>query len=125
MIKAKFTHIAMVGAAAVAMMVGSTAPAMADTNKIVYLPDGRGYIKFIDDGDVFQICDTKADGHGVTGRLDYRTGGVGNILWYEEDGGDSGCDNHPYNIGNWPKEYQMGIKWNGGGGYHTGDWFNE
>ncbi|MCT9107839.1 hypothetical protein ACFWD7_03975 [Streptomyces mirabilis] len=39
----------------------------ADSDKQINLPSGRGYRHFHDDGDVFSVCDTKADGYGVTG----------------------------------------------------------
>ncbi|MFB7866615.1 MULTISPECIES: hypothetical protein [unclassified Streptomyces] len=123
--RSTFTRMAMAGVFAAAVIVTSAGPASAVSDKTIYLPNGRGYMKFIDDGDVFEICDTKADGHGVKGVLkkQYLTGNISTIFT-EEDGGDSGCDKHPYNIGNdgW---YQMELTWNGGGGLVESGWFNE
>lgn len=123
--KSMVARFAVVAAAASAMLLTAQGTALADTNKIIYLPDGRGYMKFIDDGDVFEICDTRVDDRGVTGTLkkQYLTGNISE-LWSEQDGGDAGCDKHPYNIGNdgW---YQMKITWNGGGSAVYSGWFNE
>ncbi|WP_306337846.1 hypothetical protein [Streptomyces sp. KL118A] len=127
--RSTFTRIAVIGAAAATLFAVSSGPALAAgvrvSDKTITLPDGRGYMKFHDDGDVFEICDTKADGNGVTGSLkkQYVAGNI-STLWTDGDGGDSGCDKHPYNVGNdgW---YQMTLKWNGGGSTVTSEWFNE
>lgn len=125
MLKPTLVRLAIVGAAAAAMFVTTTSSALADSDKTIYLPDGRGYMKFVDDGDVFIICDTRVDDHGVTGTLkkQYLTGNI-STLWTEQDGGDAGCDKHPYNIGNdgW---YEMQLDWNGTGGRVFSGWFNE
>ncbi|SCL69101.1 hypothetical protein GA0070606_4976 [Micromonospora citrea] len=113
MSKPWFARAAVVGGIVVATIVGSTAPALA-SNKSLSLSGGRGTMTFIDDGDMFQVCDTRADGHGVTGELFYRS-------WLEptsrrvltvDDGGDSGCDKSGYNVGN-DGYYQMRLCWNG------------
>ncbi|MFI6371760.1 hypothetical protein [Streptomyces sp. NPDC050546] len=124
-IKSKLTRMAMVGAAAAAMVVTSTAPAMAVSDKTISLPNGRGYMKFVDDGDVFRVCDTKADGHGVTGTLWVRNAsGLVSKVFDLGDGGDAGCGKKPYNIGQLAS-YKMEVCWNGGGGCKFSEWFNE
>lgn len=69
MLKSKLSRLALVGAGAAALMVTMAPSAQAVTDKTIKLPHDRGYMKFIDDGDVFKVCDTKADGYGVTGTL--------------------------------------------------------
>ncbi|MFI0934984.1 hypothetical protein ACH4RG_25105 [Streptomyces sp. NPDC021019] len=126
MIKSRLTRVAVVAGAA-ALIAASVAPAQAveaKGNMTIYLPKGRGKMIFHDDGDVFKICDTKADGHGVTGYL-YKQGTTGSavIAFKEADGGDAGCDKHPYNVGRLAN-YQMQLFWNGGGSVLS-KWFNE
>jgi hypothetical protein len=108
-------------------LVGLTAaPAAAATNKT--LVDSHGQFTFIDDGDVFQICDNKADGHGVTGQLLLRSGVDGSIstVMTIDDGGDDNCDKQGFNIGNW-HDYKMIYWWNGdkSGTIQSTGWFNE
>jgi hypothetical protein len=119
--------------AAVVMMVGASAtPAMADDK---YLEGNAyyGYMAFIDDGDVFKVCDTKADGYGVTGRVWYDPW-VGSGYWktfsngetFIDDGGDENCDKAGLNIGN-DGNYQMVLYWNRlpDSSAVYSDWFNE
>ncbi|MFD4022898.1 hypothetical protein ACFWRV_05145 [Streptomyces sp. NPDC058576] len=125
MIKSKFARAAMVVGASAAMIVGMSPSAQAASDKRVNLPSGRGYMHFFDDGDVFQVCDKKADGHGVTGALWVTTSaGVTSKLWALNDGGDAACEKEPENIGNL-SSYQMRVSWNGGGGQYVSEWFNE
>ncbi|MFE7108582.1 hypothetical protein ACFU98_05155 [Streptomyces sp. NPDC057575] len=123
-----FTRIAMAGAAVAAVLAGTASTAQAadvgvlDTNKVLYLTDGRGKMTFIDDGDMFEVCDTRADGHGVEGQL---VDDTQRVLLYVDDGGDAGCDKKGYNIGN-GTQYQMQFWWSGGGsGTQYSQWFNE
>ncbi|MGW1491020.1 hypothetical protein [Streptomyces sp. NBC_00191] len=95
--------------------------AILDTNKVISLPDGRGKMTYIDDGDMFEVCDTRADGHGVEGQL-VRKGGT--TLITVSDGGDAGCDKKGYNVPN-SGEYQMQLWWQGGGAAQYSQWFNE
>ncbi|MFJ9041602.1 hypothetical protein ACIRF8_34175 [Streptomyces sp. NPDC102406] len=126
-----FSSLAVAGAAVAAIVVGVSTPAMAagagalDTNKKISLPNGRGTMTYIDDGDMFQVCDTRADGHGVTGQL--RNGASGFPTMIEvTDGGDAGCDKKGYNVGNHLDEkYMMWLWWNGGGDAVVSEWFNE
>ncbi|MFJ8947022.1 hypothetical protein ACIRG4_27935 [Streptomyces sp. NPDC102395] len=125
MFKSTFSRLALAGAGAAAMMVTLAPSAQAVSDKTITLPQGRGYMKFIDDGDVFQVCDTKADGHGVTGTLWVRNiGGVTSVATTVDDGGNSGCDKKGYNIGQLAS-YRMELCWNGGGGCVFSEWFNE
>ncbi|MFE5855559.1 hypothetical protein ACFQ61_20415 [Streptomyces sp. NPDC056500] len=113
---------ALIGAAA-AMMIGfASAPASA-ANVGVQLPNGRGYMTFIDDGDKFVVCDTKADGHGVTGKLwTYAQGRLLSVgTW--DDGGDQGCDRGSYDIIG-GRYFQMELCWHGGGCVYS-DAFSE
>ncbi|KND30843.1 hypothetical protein [Streptomyces acidiscabies] len=78
----------------------ASSPAMA-SNVGISLPNGRGTMTFIDDGDKFRVCDTRVDDHGVT------------ILTID-DGGDNGCDTKETDlIGTTP--HDMILCWNGGG----------
>ncbi|MET7499105.1 hypothetical protein [Streptomyces microflavus] len=125
MIKSKFARAAVVAGASAALVVGMSSSAQAATDKRVNLPSGRGYMHFFDDGDVFQTCDTKADGHGVSGSLWSRNAsGLVSRMWILDDGGDAGCDKKGQNIGQLAS-YQMRVVWNGGGGVELSNWFNE
>ncbi|MFF3323019.1 hypothetical protein [Streptomyces sp. NPDC002889] len=115
------TRIAITGAAAAAVLTLTASPALADSNKTISYPDGRGKMTYIDDGDMFQVCDTKADGHGMTGQL------VDERLFpmiVVTDGGDAGCDKKGYDVGNFGS-YQMWLSWDGDGGTVKSGWFNE
>lgn len=120
MIKSKLARATLVVGASAALVVGMSSSAQAITNKTVYLPSGRGYMHFHDDGDVFSVCDTKADGYGVTGNLwNASSANVFSI----EDGGDAGCGKHGYNVGF--GNVRMLVWWHGDLiGYYS-DWFNE
>ncbi|MFI5806802.1 hypothetical protein [Streptomyces sp. NPDC051561] len=118
-------RIVLVAATAAAVFVTAATPALAAdvlvSNKVIKLPGGRGSMTFIDDGDMFQVCDTKADGHGVAGRLidnDY------NQKLYITDGGDANCGKDGYNVGQ-SGSYQMQLSWNGDGYEVKSEWFNE
>lgn len=105
---------ALVGAAAAVMFGLATSPAMA-TDVGIHLPSGRGSMTFIDDGDKFKVCDTNADGHGVTGYVRELTAD-GDIVVEAtiDDGGDAGCDTHVVDVyGHTP--HDMVLCWNGGG----------
>ncbi|MFH9003794.1 hypothetical protein ACH4E5_11220 [Streptomyces afghaniensis] len=105
---------AMVGAAA-AMAIGFTAGPAAATDVGISLPSGRGTMKFIDDGDKFRVCDTKADGEGVTGYVrQLRADGRIVTILTIDDGGDAGCDEKETDlIGRTP--HDMLLCWHGGG----------
>ena len=126
MYKTWITRLAVAGAMALALVGLTAAPAAAATNKT--LVDSHGQFTFIDDGDMFQICDNKADGHGVTGQLQLRSGLDGSLktVMTINDGGDSGCDKQGFNIGNW-HTYRMVYWWNGNtsGTVQVTEYFNE
>lgn len=115
--------------AAVALLAVSASPASATSNKTISYGD-RGYMEFIDDGDVFKLCDIRADGHGVDGYLMRRDGILGGNfqqLWVITNlGGNGTCIKKAYNIGN-SYDYQMQIWWRGdyADGGVSSDWFNE
>ncbi|MFF3936067.1 hypothetical protein [Streptomyces phaeofaciens] len=124
MLKSKLSRMALVGAGAAALMVTMAPSAQAVSDKTITLPNSRGYMKFIDDGDVFKVCDTRADGYGVTGTLFVRNAsGLVSVATTVDDGGDEGCDKKGYNIGQLAS-YQMRVCWDGGGCVSS-EWFNE
>ncbi|MFI9587652.1 hypothetical protein ACIHCQ_38930 [Streptomyces sp. NPDC052236] len=118
-----FTRMAVAGAAVVSVLAVTASQAQAavlDTNRTI--SNSHGKFTFTDDGDVFEVCDTKADGYGMTGRL--QESGSNDYVLTVTDGGDAGCDKKGYNIGNL-REYQMSLSWNGGGATVRSIWFNE
>ena len=93
-----FTRIAVAGASLALVYAGSTPAWAADAgvqweNKVISLSGGRGDMAFHDDGDVFEVCDTKADGAGVTGYVYERNPVTLNVRLVRSvsDGGDAGC----------------------------------
>ncbi|KPI25472.1 hypothetical protein OV320_6947 [Actinobacteria bacterium OV320] len=100
-------------AAAFSAIVLSIAPAAAITD--ITISAAQGKMTFHDDGDVFEVCDTKADGAAVLGRLYYKPiGGDWYVTDEEEDGGDADCDKMPHDI-NGVGSYQMKLYWLGTG----------
>ncbi|WP_416977908.1 hypothetical protein [Streptomyces sp. T028] len=120
MVKSKLARAALVVSASATLVVGMSPSAQALTNETVKLPYNRGYMKFTDDGDVFSICDTSPDGHGVSGNVQNADMA---IVVYLNDGGDDGCDKQGYNVG--IRAVRMHIWWNGGGDDYYSDWFRE
>ena len=124
--KTWIARLIVAGAPALALVGLTATPAAAVENKT--LVDSHGQFTFIDDGDVFKICDTNADGHGVTGQLQLRSGVHGGIstVMTIDDGGDNDCDKQGFNIGNW-HTYRMIYWWNGNksGTAQFTPWFNE
>ncbi|MET9520729.1 hypothetical protein [Streptomyces sp. NPDC002994] len=106
-----FTRIAVVGAAVATTLVGIASPALAaDVNRTISNSHGR--MTHIDNVDVFEICDTNADGYGVEGTL--KDTFTGHTYFYINDGGDSGCDKKGYDITG-ATNYAMGFWWSGDG----------
>ncbi|MFI9587651.1 hypothetical protein ACIHCQ_38925 [Streptomyces sp. NPDC052236] len=123
-----FTRMAVAGAAVVSVLAVTASQAQAAvlvSNKTI--SNSHGKMTFIDDGDVFQVCDTKADGHGMTGELvQIYDAGANQVRLTVTDGGDSGCDKKGYNIGNqFNEQYEMWLSWNGGGATVKSERFNE
>jgi hypothetical protein len=119
-------RLALAGAMAMALVGLMAAPAAADTNRV--LSDSHGKFTFTDDGDMFEICDTKADGYGVIGRLVLRSSidGSQEYVLILDDGGDAGCDKQGFNIGNF-HYYKMEYWWekDKGAYFQETGWFNE
>jgi hypothetical protein len=102
-------------AASAAVAIGfASSPAMA-SNVSISLPNGRGTMTFIDDGDKFRVCDTRVDDHGVTGYVrQLRADGRIVTILTIDDGGDNGCDTKETDLlGRTP--HDMVLCWNGGG----------
>ncbi|MFF7450627.1 MULTISPECIES: hypothetical protein [unclassified Streptomyces] len=66
------------------------------------------------DPDTFRVCDKRADGHGVTGKLYLYMGGW-QLKETKSDGGDAGCDYFDYNVVPYAAKYMMKLCWNGPG----------
>lgn len=119
MARSRLIQLATVGAATFVAIAVSAVPANAYTDKTLYIGD-KGYMHFHDDGDVFTVCDTKADGYGVTGHLN-RLDPItleDKVVLTLSDGGDSGCAKKAYDIGVY-YDYRMDVAWHGGGGYYA------
>ncbi|WP_393058967.1 hypothetical protein [Streptomyces sp. LN549] len=120
-----FARIAVAGAAVATVLAGTMSTAQAtevgalDTDKTI--SSSHGKMIYHDDGDMFEVCDTKADGHGVTGYvMRYPT----DIMLSVDDGGDSGCDKDGVDITN-TSDYMMVLEWNGDYSRVASGWFNE
>ncbi|MEU0576280.1 hypothetical protein ABZ465_03015 [Streptomyces griseoincarnatus] len=114
-----FTRVAVAGAAAATMLAATATPASADSD--IILKTSRGYMLYHDDGDVFKICDTNADGHGVEGQLISTF--TGYTYLYIDDGGDAGCDKKGYDVKS--DHYAMQFWWGGDGVVHSSKVFSE
>ncbi|MGW7364511.1 hypothetical protein ACWGI8_14055 [Streptomyces sp. NPDC054841] len=115
-----FRRIAVAGATMTAVLALSATPALADTDRYLTYPNGKGKMTYFDDGDMFQVCDTKADGHGMIGVVE----SMNSTLLTVDDGGDAGCDKKGYNVGTMDS-IRMGLAWDGGGGTIYSGYFNE
>ncbi|MGW7364512.1 hypothetical protein ACWGI8_14060 [Streptomyces sp. NPDC054841] len=118
----KLMRAAVVGSAVAAAVTFSTAAAVAGD---ITISNSHGSMKYIDDGDMFQVCDTKADGYGMKGQL-ISIGAEDRAVLTVDDGGDAGCDKKGYNVGNGAGEvYKMALVWNGGGDWTYSYHFKE
>jgi hypothetical protein len=125
-------RVAAIGVAACTVLGATAGPALAGDYSIVGNAN-YGNMTHLDDGDVFRVCDNKADGAGVTGSLWYDPL-IGSGYWvtfangkkYIDDGGDEGCDSSGYNIGN-DGDYKMALCWQKlcAESQVESDWFNE
>ncbi|MFY7069427.1 hypothetical protein ACOQFV_26515 [Nocardiopsis changdeensis] len=101
----KIMPAAAVAAAVMSTGLVSAAPASAATAAAnMTISTGSGTMQFIDDGDVFKICDTAPnDGSPVFGAVFYNsywdTSGHKRVMTIL-DSSDSGCNKKGYNIGN-------------------------
>lgn len=109
------TSLVGMAAASAMVLLGSPSAYAGDHigNTVFYLDDNRGSMTHIDDGDRFMVCDTRADGHGVSGTLwkDDDKGGA-SLVARVDDGGDAGCDAVTYDIKT-GEMYFMTLTWNG------------
>jgi hypothetical protein len=117
---------AVMAAVAAATVVGFTAgPAAAATgSQKVSLPYDRGFMMYWDDGDQFEVCDTKADGYGVTGILRTAVDGQIQEVFSIDDGGDAGCDWKTYDIVG-RQAYDMIVNWHGNNDWYGSVYFSE
>jgi hypothetical protein len=116
--KTWISRVAPVGAVTIARVAGTSGTANA-ADTWLYLSDidghSLGYMRHLDpDPDTFKVCDTRADGHGVTGKL-YMYQGGWQLKETVSDGGDSGCGYFDYNVVPYVAKYMMKICWNGPG----------
>lgn len=123
-----FTRIAVAGAAAATMLALTASPALAaDANRT--LSNSHGKMTYNDSVDVFEICDTNADGYGVSGSLTHRyhTSGVSYVetAFTINDGGDAGCDKIGYDVKGYPHNYVMRFWWDGNDVVQATEWFSE
>lgn len=91
-------------------------PALALEDIEIKDVDLRAYMIFHDNGDTFQVCDTRVDGGGVRGKLFYKAIGGS---WYVSDSasdGDGGpaCSKFASDVNN-VGDYQMKLYWLGTG----------
>ncbi|MFI1356795.1 hypothetical protein ACH4TV_24920 [Streptomyces sp. NPDC020898] len=125
--KYRVAHGAVAVAGALALVVGATAPAGAADTKLKLKRGGHtiGTMTHLDpDPDTFRVCDTRADGHGVTGKL-YMYQAGWQLKETKADGGDAGCDYFDYNVVPYAAAYLMKLCWNGPGEVCVKKEFNE
>lgn len=121
-LKSSVKRLGAIAAVFVAAGLVSATPASADspepTSSSVLsdrqIAHARGSMRFIDSGDVFEICDWQADGAGVVGQLWYKPalGGDWHVADSKQDPEGGGCTKMPSEVeivGN----YQMRLFWNG------------
>lgn len=104
-------------AGAVALVVGATGSASAADTTLTLKRSGNtiGTMTHLDpDPDTFRVCDKRADGYGVTGKLYVYVGGW-QLKETKSDGGDAGCDYFDYNVVPYAAKYLMKLCWNGPG----------
>jgi hypothetical protein len=118
MLKTWISRVAPVCGIAIALVAGTTSTAnAADTWLYLSDVDGRslGHMIHLDpDPDTFKVCDDRADGHGVTGKLYIYQAGW-QLKETQSDGGDAGCGSFDYNVIPYAAKYLMKLCWNGPG----------
>ncbi len=125
--KYRVAHGAVAVAGAFALVVGATGPASAADTTLKLKRGGHtiGTMTHLDpDPDTFRVCDTRADGHGVTGKL-YMYQAGWQLKETKADGGDAGCDYFDYNVVPYAAAYLMKLCWNGPGEVCIKKEFNE
>lgn len=121
MLKRQFSRAVVTIAATLVMLFGVSSAALADTtiqgNTVECVSISgveRGCITHIDNGDKFDVCDTRVDGHGVYGALQEYINGKWITRDSEEDGGDPGCDRFNFDVTIEDRDaYRLKICWNG------------
>jgi hypothetical protein len=104
-------------AGAIALVVGTTGTASAADTTLRLNRGGHtiGTMTHLDpDPDTFRVCDTRADGHGVTGKLYLYVGGW-QLKETKGDGGDANCNSFDYNVVPYAAKYLMKLCRNGAG----------
>ncbi|NUV69869.1 MULTISPECIES: hypothetical protein [unclassified Streptomyces] len=123
MAKRWMSRAAVAGGAAVALTVGSVGSAQAADRTISLTRSGNqvGTMTHLDaDPDRIRVCDTRADGYGVTGTLWVLHGAAGWVtIAVVDDGGDAGCDTKEVPISG-SAYYTMELCWNGASGHCVG-----
>ncbi|QGV77232.1 hypothetical protein [Streptomyces ficellus] len=115
--KIQYARAAVALAGAAALVAAGSGPAAAADTKLTLKRGGHtiGTMTHLDpDPDTFRVCDTRADGHGVTGKLYMYMAGW-QLKETKQDGGDSGCGYFDYNVVPYAAKYMMKLCWNGPG----------
>ncbi|MFJ8300306.1 hypothetical protein ACIQ9R_31040 [Streptomyces sp. NPDC094447] len=119
-LKSNVTRLGVTAAVLAAAGLLSTAPASANSPQptpAAVLSDRQivhslGSMRFIDDGDVFEICDWKKDSLGVVGKLWYKPAGGDWYVTEAKQAPDNGCTKMPHDV-HWFGDWQMRLYWNG------------
>ncbi|MEU5163986.1 hypothetical protein AB0G74_30830 [Streptomyces sp. NPDC020875] len=116
MAKRWISRVAIAGGAAMALALANVSTAHAANLSFSLSHNGNkvGTMAHLDaDPDRIQVCDTRADGHGVTGTLSILHGAAGwTTIAVVDDGGDAGCDTLQVPISG-TAYYAMELCWNG------------
>ncbi|MEU6482640.1 hypothetical protein [Streptomyces sp. NPDC046887] len=115
--KYRVVRAALAVAGAVALVAGTSGSAHAADLTLKVKRGGHtvGTMTHLDaDPDTFRVCDTRADGYGVTGKLYMYTAGW-QLKETQADGGDAGCDSFDYNVVPYVGKYLMKVCWDGPG----------
>ncbi|MFE6128429.1 MULTISPECIES: hypothetical protein [unclassified Streptomyces] len=107
--------VAAVGAITLVAAASGTAAAADTTLRLSRGGHTIGTMTHLDpDPDTFRVCDTRADGHGVTGKLYVYLAGW-QLKETKQDGGDSACGYFDYNVIPYGAKYLLKLCWNGPG----------
>jgi len=109
--KNRVVHGVLAMAGALVLVVGATGTASAADTTLTLKHSGHtlGTMTHLDpDPDTFRVCDKRADGHSVTGKLYMYTAGW-QLKETKSDGGDAGCDYFDYNVVPYVAKYMMKL----------------
>ena len=115
--KIHWARAAVATVGAMTFIAVAAGPASAGDTKLRLSRGGHtiGTMTHLDpDPDTFRVCDTRADGHGVTGKLYLYFAGW-QLKETKSDGGDSACGYFDYNVVPYGAKYLMKLCWNGPG----------